>query len=197
MQEVVDGDKGDLLMMRHDYSVLDTNRPNAIFPPDVCPGNPCRNPRSDPAISKGFDDELASRRLALDNGALWVNFVADLGDGFEATYAMALLLAAEKLKVRGVPEELPAGQMLIFGGDLAYPNATIEEYRNRCLQPYNCAFTIEPGSLPPRELFFIAGNHDWYDGLSAFSQQFCYESTVIGGWRCTQQRSYFFSQIAV
>ena len=70
MQEVVDGDKGDLLMMRHDYSVLDTNCPNAIFPPDVCPGNPCRNPRSDPAISKGFHDELASRRLALDNGAL-------------------------------------------------------------------------------------------------------------------------------
>jgi Calcineurin-like phosphoesterase len=191
MQEVVDGDKGDLLMRRHDYSVLDTNRPNTIFPPDVCPGNPCRNPRSDAAITEGFDAELASRRLALDNGALWVDFVADLGDGFEATYAMALLLAAEKLKVRGVAEELPAGQILIFGGDLAYPNATIEEYRNRCLQPYNCAFTIEPGSLPPRELFFIAGNHDWYDGLSAFSQQFCYESTVIGGWRCTQQRSYF------
>ena len=31
---------------------------------------------------------------------------------------------------------------------------------------------------PKRELFFIAGNHDWYDGLSAFSHQFCYEGTA-------------------
>ena len=40
-------------------------------------------------------------------------------------------------------------------------------------------------------MFFVAGNHDWYDGLSAFTQQFCYESKAIGGWRCTQERSYF------
>jgi hypothetical protein len=82
-----------------------------------------------------------------------------------------------------------------LGGDLAYPNATEEEYRTRCLEPYNWAYPFTPDEAdklePDRELFFIAGNHDWYDGLAAFSNQFCYETSAIGGWRCRQQRSYF------
>src|SRR4051812_13271492 len=32
-------------------------------------------------------------------GAVWVDFVADLGDGFDATYAVACLLAQETLNV--------------------------------------------------------------------------------------------------
>ena len=35
------------------------------------------------------------------DGAVWVDYIADLGDGFEATYAMACLLAPEELKVDG------------------------------------------------------------------------------------------------
>src|SRR5262249_51188194 len=140
--------------------------------------------------------------LYFEKGAFWIDFIADLGDGFEATYAMAHLLAKPRLEVKCTSRkegeiELPAGQILILGGDLAYPNATEEEYRRRCLEPYDWAFPFTPDlenpnkREPPRELFFIAGNHDWYDGLAAFSNQFCYETTAIGGWRCTQQRSYF------
>ena len=33
-----------------------------------------------------------------DSGAVWVDYIADLGDGFESTYAMAYLMAADTLK---------------------------------------------------------------------------------------------------
>jgi hypothetical protein len=186
MQEAVDGVRNaDKLALRHDYSRIDPDDPLKIVPPDGDPKNPNHDPKSDPA-----------RRLNLDKDkALWVDFVADLGDGFEATYAMAYLLAQSSLDVldgQGTKQSLPAGEILIFGGDLAYPNATMEEYRNRCINPYNWAFTADENlQQPRRELFFIAGNHDWYDGLAAFSNQFCYESSAIGGWRCKQERSYF------
>jgi hypothetical protein len=187
MQEVVDGDKGSLLTRRHDYSTLGRFG-DSVLAPEGDPSNPRFREQTDL-------DPTPPRQLKLDKGAMWVDFVADLGDGFEATYAIASLLAAPRLKIRGLPEadaELPAGQILIFGGDLAYPNATLEEYRTRCVNPYKWAFTADDDKLEPqRELFFVAGNHDWYDGLSAFTHQFCYESEAIGGWRCTQQRSYF------
>ena len=195
MQEVVDGDKGPLLTRRHDYSKLGIDG-RTVVAPEGDPGNPRCDDRCNPAKSAYQHDRLP-RHLKLDEkGAMWVDFIADLGDGFEATYAMASLLAANKLEVEGTARrqklELPAGQILIFGGDLAYPNATLEEYRTRCVNPYNWAFTADRGKPEPgRELFFVAGNHDWYDGLSAFTHQFCYESEAIGGWRCTQQRSYF------
>jgi Calcineurin-like phosphoesterase len=186
MQQVMDGDVGEALTRRHDYSVF--WGPNAVFAPESDPNNKGRYDKEKYQLS----DE--PRVLKLDNGAMWVDFIADLGDGFEATYGMAYLLAAEKLQVRGTARKeilsLPAGQMLIFGGDLAYPNSTLEEYRTRCIDPYNWAFTAGQAQ-PNRELFFVAGNHDWYDGLSAFTHQFCYESETIGGWRCTQRRSYF------
>jgi len=202
MQEAADGErKAAILARRHDYSQFDPDDPNKLLPPDADTKNPYYSLNE----AYGTDDDMylyetrKDRRLVLDKGALWVDFIADLGDGFEATYAMAYLLAAPELEVRGTGktlEKLPAGQILIFGGDLAYPNATEEEYRSRCLEPYQWAFTRDPKlSEPPRELFFIAGNHDWYDGLAAFTNQFCYETSSFGGWRCRQQRSYFALQL--
>jgi hypothetical protein len=130
------------------------------------------------------------------DGAVWVDYIADLGDGFEATYAMAYLLSAETLNVRGEPRPLPAGKLLIMGGDQVYPDATKQEYQSRLLDPYEWAFTTDS---PQRKLFAIPGNHDWYDGLSSFSALFCSardrisngEGRQIGGWRCHQDRSYF------
>jgi hypothetical protein len=193
MQEAMDGERNlERLALRHDYSKLDVNQPGKIIPPDGDPNNPNCDPRSNPSDPK-FNTDRPVRRLSLDKQeAFWVDFIADLGDGFEATYAMAYLLAQSSLDVQGSKQELPAGQILIFGGDLAYPNATLEEYRTRCVNPYNWAFTADQHlEQPRRELFFIAGNHDWYDGLAAFSNQFCYESSALGGWRCKQERSYF------
>ena len=140
-----------------------------------------------------------AKELVLDkDGALWVDFIADLGDGYEATYAMAYLMASSTLAVRGAdtPDgKLDGGEILIFGGDLAYPNATVKEYQDRCLDPYDAAFPGE--GQREKKLFFIAGNHDWYDGLAAFTSVFCAARSYaarglkIGGWRCEQRRSYF------
>lgn len=134
-----------------------------------------------------------------EQGRAWLDFVADLGDGFEATYAMAYLLASPNLDIDagdGKSVTLPAGQVMVFGGDLAYPNATIKEYQERCLMPYDMAYRT---AVPQRQLFYIAGNHDWYDGLTAFTSVFCTArdrfshglGKQIGGWRCHQRRSYF------
>ena len=46
-------------------------------------------------------------------GAIWIDFVADLGDGFDATYAVAYLLAQDNLAVGG--ETLPRGVCVVHG----------------------------------------------------------------------------------
>ncbi len=137
-----------------------------------------------------------ARRVAFDDaGAFWVDYICDVGDGFESTYAMAYLLAQERLEFKNVPQ-LPHGDILIMGGDQCYPQATREEYRKRLQQPYGMALS-ETG--PKRKLFAIPGNHDWYDGLQAFDSLFCSsrdkssetKGNLIGGWQCQQHRSYW------
>src|SRR3977135_4565146 len=62
-------------------------------------------------------------------GDFWVDFVADLGDGFDATHTIARLLAAPALSVGD--EQLQRGQVLVMGGDQVYPTATREQYRDK------------------------------------------------------------------
>jgi hypothetical protein len=141
--------------------------------------------------------EDPDRRVALgENGAFWIDYIADIGDGFAATYTTAYLLAQPSLKVAGVDEALTAGSILIMGGDQCYPQATREEYKLRLQTPYDWAFHVP---TPERKLFAIPGNHDWYDGLSAFDSLFCsardrmsqQNGNKIGGWQCKQHRSYW------
>jgi len=130
------------------------------------------------------------------SGAVWVDYISDLGDGFEPTFTMAYMLAQDRLKVEGAPDELPAGELLIMGGDQVYPDATKQEYQDRLRDPYDWAFSTDK---PQRKLFAIPGNHDWYDGLASFSALFCSArdrisgglGAQLGGWRCHQHRSYF------
>ena len=102
-------------------------------------------------------------------GAFWIDYIADVGEGFEATYTMAYLLAQDSLDIRGAGK-LRHGEVLIMGGDQCYPQATREEYKQRLLQPFNWAFGA---ARPDRKLFAIPGNHDWYDGLNGFDSLFC------------------------
>ena len=128
-----------------------------------------------------------------ETGAVWIDYVADVGDGFEATYTMAYLLAQDSLDVRQAGR-LRHGEILIMGGDQCYPQATREEYKKRLLTPFNWAFSTPN---PDRKMFAIPGNHDWYDGLNSFDSLFCASrdrsarGNVIGGWRCQQHRSYW------
>src|SRR5215218_607800 len=73
---------------------------------------------------QAFFDVPPSYRYDDEGEPLWIDFVADLGDGFDATYAIACLLARRELQLQdgqGDPYVLPRGRALVMGGDQVYP----------------------------------------------------------------------------
>jgi len=84
----------------------------------------------------------------------WFDFVADVGDGFDSSYQVARMLAQpsltcnviqdEKLRVR----QLPRGEFLVIGGDLAYPDPTEEAYETRFFRPFQDAMQPPPSFRP-------------------------------------------------
>ncbi|MFF6772273.1 hypothetical protein ACFY8W_01775 [Streptomyces sp. NPDC012637] len=121
-----------------------------------------------------------------DAEEMWIDFVADIGDGFEATASVASALGQDRLAVDG-PGSLPRGSLLVLGGDQAYPVASATAYEDRMKGPYRAAL---PSAEDEPLMVALPGNHDWYDGLTAFLRMFTQES-VIGGWQTRQTRSYF------
>lgn len=151
-----------------------------------------REKRSSPLEGKPPESEPPTEYAPKYEGSeMWVDYVADLGDGFDPTYAIAWLLSREELILLDaegeVVETAPRGQLLVMGGDQVYPSATREQYQNRLVGPYRAAL---PCAHEPPDLFAIPGNHDWYDGLTSFTRLFC-QSRPIGGWKTSQRRSYF------
>jgi hypothetical protein len=133
--------------------------------------------------------------LAPQQGTLWIDYVSDLGDGWNSTYAVAYQLAQESFTVKlpeGNTETLCRGNILIFGGDEVYPTAERTEYENRLVTPYKLALPTKPTNPP--FLFALPGNHDWYDSLSSFIEffgDFERSDFADGRWRVPQNRSYF------
>lgn len=125
-----------------------------------------------------------------EHGELWLDYVADCGDGFNATYSVAYLLGRPSLTVDG--NDLPRGQVLVMGGDQVYPTASVGEYEDRLKGPYTATLPMPPLDGAQPTLYALPGNHDWYDGLTAFLRLFGGERVdTIGGWRTEQSRSYF------
>ena len=132
---------------------------------------------------------------------IWIDYVCDTGDGWNSTYAVAYALSQPELEVRGAADaggassevhRLPRADVLVFGGDEVYPTPSREEYHRRLIVPYETAFgDSRPAEAP--HVFAIPGNHDWYDGLTAFARLFCsrYGGRYFAGWRTRQRRSYF------
>jgi hypothetical protein len=141
----------------------------------------------------------------------WFDFLADTGDGWNSTYAMARLLSDPTIEATGA-DPLPRGRVLFIGGDLVYPTASRKEYDERFLAPFEEAYK-PTGSTPkwPEDelkLFAIPGNHDWYDGLNSFFGLFCRrrvkptigigfdrEGRSVAGRATFQTRSYFAVQL--
>ena len=67
--------------------------------------------------------------------------------------------------------------MLVFGGDEVYPTPSRAEYHRRLIVPWETAAGDARLDESPH-VFAIPGNHDWYDGLSAFARLFC---SNVGG----------------
>jgi hypothetical protein len=148
-----------------------------------------------------LDPELDYRGFG--NADFWFDFAADTGDGWDSTYAIARLLANPQLTVDEENKHLPRGRFLILGGDQVYPTPSHQDYLDKFLAPFDAAHRINPW---PREsapdLYAIPGNHDWYDGLAAFLDLFCWrqlpgpwsvarKGRTIGGRNTRQTRSYF------
>ncbi len=128
-----------------------------------------------------------------DREDIWIDFVADLGSGWDSTYSVSYLLGRKKLAAadgKGIQHDLPRGNILIMGGDEVYPTATWQAYNDKLVGPYRCSLPFVSESDAPPNLFAIPGNHDWYDGLSSFIKLFC-QKRWIGGWKTMQSRSYF------
>ncbi|WP_415646857.1 metallophosphoesterase family protein [Stackebrandtia soli] len=117
-----------------------------------------------------------------DRDELWLDYVADVGDGFDSTYTIAYLTSRPSINPG---EELPRGDILVMGGDQVYPAANWRDYENRCRGPYQAAMPTGNGHL-----YAIPGNHDWYDGLTSFLRVFGQQRN-IGGRQTRQARSYF------
>ncbi|MBL7950625.1 MAG: metallophosphoesterase [Flavobacteriales bacterium] len=125
---------------------------------------------------------------------IWLDYICDTGDGWNPTYAIAMAAAQRKLTVHGAHGaiDLPRGDVLVFGGDEVYPTPSREEYQRRLVVPYTKAFGDDQPEERPH-VYAIPGNHDWYDGLSAFSRLFCSDigGRRFAGWWTRQKRSYF------
>ncbi len=130
---------------------------------------------------------------------LWLDYVADVADGFDATMSVASVLALPHIHAPeparagrdAAPDpvhDLPRGDVLVMGGDQVYPTADYPTYRDRLIGPYRAALPAAGDRGP--DLFAIPGNHDWYDGLTRFIRVFC-QGKQIGGWQTRQDRSYF------
>jgi hypothetical protein len=107
---------------------------------------------------------------------VYLDFVADTGDDVSVSRAVAGLVFAEyelpDPDRAGATLVAPRGDVLLFGGDTAYPVATAQEITSRVLVPWNQVLAGLPDDGRRRVLFGVAGNHDWYDGLDGFQRLF-------------------------
>ena len=151
-----------------------------------------RNDLSAAVFERGYSVDAIYPHDRYASG-LWIDFVADVGDSWEATYSIATLLAAPGLRLRGHDKTLPPAQAVVLGGDLVYPTPSRDAYRRKMRSPFEGALPECLNGKPPC-LFAIPGNHDWYDGLTSFVREFC-QSGTLGGWRMLQRRSYFAAKL--
>ena len=101
-----------------------------------------------------------------------IDYIADTGDDAEVSRAMAeLLVASYRLPCDGGELVVGRGDVLLFGGDTAYPVATASEIEARLLRPWNEVFATHHDGKK-RVLLGIPGNHDWFDGLDGFARMF-------------------------
>ena len=136
--------------------------------------------------SAAFDTASDQRRSQPDGAKPWtglanrdgalVDFVADTGDGFPATYTVAYMASREMLCVGG--EHTQRGDLLVFGGDLVYPIPSRDGYDNRLLGPFKAAL---PSGDQRYAVLAIPANHDWYDNLNWFSYWFLQPGAVDRG----------------
>jgi hypothetical protein len=126
----------------------------------------------------------------------WIDYAADVGDGWNPTFTVARTLARRSLELTdpaGEKHETQRGRVLVLGGDLAYPTPQGNNYEERLLMPYQTA--LEKTEPPHPVVLAIPGRRDWYDGLQAFARTFLPPTKAFAGWVTGQNVSYFAEQV--
>ncbi|WP_374336712.1 hypothetical protein [Leeia sp.] len=132
------------------------------------------------------------RERAGPDGLHW-DFVSDLGDGGSATYAVAEAVQRPELSLAD-GTTLPNGRVLVFGGDLAYPGASPEEYQFRFTEMWEAA---RPAVIVERTVLAIPQNHDWFDNASTFYRYFVdHQSSPLHASETPQERGYFVARLS-
>ena len=107
--------------------------------------------------------ELADTLVETLGRPVWIDFAADTGDDRDVSRAVGVMLAADYLlptpstspstpRTEQGERALPRGELLLMGGDVAYPVATADEIHERLVMPWNEAFRAAGGSGTPRVL---------------------------------------------
>jgi hypothetical protein len=137
-----------------------------------------------------FSTTVSPDGAAVPREEITIDYLADTGDGWNSTYAVAYWISrpALTLEAAGRAFETRRGDVLLFGGDEVYPTASRAEYELRLVQPFETALKRLAAGNP--SLFVIPGNHDWYDSLISFTRLFL-SKRWFAAWRLPQKRSYF------
>ena len=136
---------------------------------------------------------------------------------FGVTHTSTADMGAETSRAfsnRLVSMQLPRADVLVIGGDLAYPNPSNETYEQRFFRPFEAALPPPPHVRPGRLVvhkpdlpeasdsrtqdpsavlhqyagptaFAIPGNHDWIDGLETYTRHIQHKGW-LGGWLLPQ-----------
>lgn len=148
------------------------------------------------------DLQIVDQSSGYDGGDFWWDFMSDSGDGGNASYTVARAMQApylavgiaEGLQVNDIGDSLPRGNLLVLGGDLAYPGASTEEYQYRFIEMWEAAKPNADRS--PLTVVSIPQNHDWFDNISSFSRHFIGEySNHFLQAHTPQNRSYFATRL--
>jgi len=126
---------------------------------------------------------------------IWIDFIADAGDGWDSTYSVAYSASLPELTLKSSQEKdcsTRRGRVLVFGGDQVYPTPSRMLYKQKLVAPFEAALSWT--EAPHHRAFAIPGNHDWYDSLVAFTRLFCGREW-LGGRELPQTRSYFALQL--
>lgn len=172
---------------------LGTMRANRGQHPHAPGGRPALGERSTPPMMM----------LAGNDGNTWIDYVSDLGDGFDATAAVAFQLTRASItlpidrsgELPEPPSKLPRGQLLVMGGDEVYPHATADGYQQQLVLPYRMTADARTGGEPPtperNEVLAIPGNHDWYGGHRHFEDVFVHADTFADHYRARQTERWW------
>lgn len=133
-------------------------------------------------MNPGPSVDLTDEKEHAPDGAMWIDFLSDTGDSPRLVYQLAYLLQRRDIEVPCIAndkvamQKLPRGRVMIFGGDTGYPVADeatlVARVRAPMLWAHARLFKEGTADTHPVPIYGVPGNHDYYNALGGYVQQF-------------------------